>query len=87
MYPKLLFIYPKPLYRTFRVFGYNQPTHLGYYLGSDTPGVYPTTTGITEVNMKKDPGKNDKWYNLMGMEVTNPTKGIYVHHGKKVVFK
>lgn len=67
--------------------GYNQPTHLGYYLGSDTPGEYPTTTGITDVTVNKDKVKNDKWYTLMGVEVASPSKGIYIHHGKKVVIK
>lgn len=67
--------------------GYNQPTHLGYYLGSDTPGVYPATTGIKEVKNEIQNSANGKWYNLMGVEVTAPSKGIYIHNGKKVVLK
>ncbi len=27
------------------------------------------------------------WYNLQGMKVTNPQRGIYIHNGKKVVIK
>lgn len=67
--------------------GYNQPTHLGYYLGSDTPGVYPVPTGIKEVKSDSQNSGNGKWYNLMGVEVTTPSKGIYIHNGKKVVLK
>jgi hypothetical protein len=29
----------------------------------------------------------DRYYNLQGQPVTNPTKGIYIHNGKKVVVK
>lgn len=67
--------------------GYNQPTHLGYYLGSDTPGVYPVPTGIKEVKSDRLNSGDGKWYNLMGVEVTTPSKGIYIHNGKKVVLK
>ena len=27
------------------------------------------------------------WYNLQGVKVTNPQRGIYIHNGKKVVIK
>jgi hypothetical protein len=27
------------------------------------------------------------WYNLQGVKVTNPQRGIYIHNGKKVVVK
>lgn len=29
----------------------------------------------------------DRYYNLQGQPLTNPTKGIYIHNGKKVVVK
>lgn len=67
--------------------GYNQPTHIGYYLGSDTPGVYPTTTGIKEVKGDLQNNASDKWFNLMGIEVMNPSKGVFIHKGKKIVLK
>ena len=67
--------------------GYNQPTHLGYYLGSDSPGQYPTTTGIKEVKNEFQKTTKGKWYNLMGVEVIAPSKGVYIHNGKKVVLK
>lgn len=66
--------------------GYNQPNHLGYYLGSDAPGEYPVVTGIREIKGDATSKLNDdKWYNLMGVEVTSPSKGIFIHKGKKVV--
>lgn len=30
---------------------------------------------------------NGDWYNLQGVKVTSPQKGIYIHNGKKVVIK
>lgn len=30
---------------------------------------------------------NGDWYNLQGVKVTSPQKGIYIHNGKKVVVK
>ena len=71
--------------------GYNQPNHLGYYLGSDTPGCYPGHT--TAINQPKASvaSSTDKWYNLNGIQVANPQpqgkKGIYIHNGKKIVIK
>ena len=44
-----------------------------------------TTTGIQSINFKRE--KDDYFYNLQGVRVTNPTKGIYIHNGKKVVIK
>lgn len=46
-------------------------------------------TGIDGIN--NDANENvfadGKWYNLQGIEVKNPSKGIYLHNGKKVVVK
>ena len=28
-----------------------------------------------------------KYYNLQGIEVAHPVKGIYIHNGKKVIVK
>lgn len=67
--------------------GYNQPTQIGYYLGSDTPGVYPVATGISTVRENDCKKSEGKWYNLMGMEVKNPAKGIFIHNGRKEVVK
>jgi rhamnogalacturonan endolyase len=64
---------------------YNQPPHLGYYLADyiDTfQGV--SATGIQEVE-KPSPGlTDDAYYTLQGVRVAHPTKGIYLHQGKKI---
>lgn len=43
------------------------------------------TTGIKELETKKM--NNNKYYNLQGIEVAHPVKGIYIHNGKKVIVK
>ena len=40
------------------------------------------TTGITVINVKK---ADNTYYNLQGMKVENPSKGIYIYNGKKVI--
>ena len=47
-----------------------------------TPG---TVTGIETISTN---GNGDNtYYNLMGQPVTNPTPGIYIRGGKKVIVK
>lgn len=43
------------------------------------------TTGIKELETEKM--NNNKYYNLQGIEVAHPVKGIYIHNGKKVIVK
>lgn len=43
------------------------------------------TTGISTV--RKTQSADDTFYNLQGARVDNPTKGIYIQNGKKVVIK
>lgn len=44
------------------------------------------TTGIT--NSRREPiTANNKYYNLAGQKVMNPTKGLYIVNGKKVLKK
>ena len=38
--------------------------------------------GIT--NTATDDGR---WYNLQGQSVANPTKGLYIRNGKKIVIR
>lgn len=45
-----------------------------------------STTGIEDVYEIKLPA-NDRIYNLQGIEVKNPGKGIYIRGGKKVIIK
>ena len=33
--------------------------------------------------MKKD----ESYYNLMGVKVEHPQKGVYIHEGKKIIVK
>ena len=44
-------------------------------------------SGIAEVANDKDTVKDGKYYNLQGMEVSKPQKGIYIQSGKKIVAK
>lgn len=43
------------------------------------------TTGINE--LKTEVLNDNKYYNLQGVEVAHPVKGIYIHNGKKVIVK
>ena len=45
-----------------------------------------STTGIQTIkgNTQRQDGK---WYTLSGVAVDKPTKGLYIHNGKKVVIK
>ena len=52
------------------------------YKLSWTPG---STTGITQIENKTE--NDDAYYNLQGMRVAVPKKGIYIRNGKKVIFK
>ena len=66
---------------------YNQPPHLGYYLPDfiDTfQGDDPS--GISEPTIADTPEDNI-YYNLMGMPVDKPLKGIYIYNGKKILVK
>jgi len=45
------------------------------------------TTGIHSIENGKMKIENDVYYNLQGQRVENPTKGIYIKNGKKVVMK
>ncbi len=44
-----------------------------------------TTTGITSIN--DVPAAQSPYYNLEGMKVVNPSHGIYIHNGHKVIMK
>ena len=46
-----------------------------------------TPTGISEVQGAKRNVQDDVYYNLAGQRVVNPTKGVYVVNGKKVIIK
>lgn len=44
------------------------------------------TTGISEIETMRNVG-NETFYNLNGQKVQNPTKGLYIVNGKKVIIK
>lgn len=43
--------------------------------------------GIKTVNTIEVKADNNAWYTLQGVRVANPTKGVYIHNGQKVVIK
>jgi len=54
--------------------------------------VYPLpndpSVGVTEVTSDGDRWSDDpRFYNLMGQPVENPTQGIYIHRGKKIIVR
>lgn len=70
--------------------GYNQPTHLGYYLGSDilSDEIAWENGGYTSLSELKDEDtlNEDKTiYNLIGQPVKNPTVGVYILNHKKIM--
>lgn len=56
-----------------------------YCEGTYTWSVDGTETGIEDVEMQN--GKTESVYDLQGRKVENPTKGIYIINGKKVLVK
>ncbi|MDE6018200.1 MAG: hypothetical protein K2G85_05240 [Muribaculaceae bacterium] len=72
--------------------GYNQPTHTGFYLGSDcktSEGVWASagyTSGVEEISSQPS-SYDDVIYDLTGRRVDNPSSGIYIRNGKKYIIK
>ena len=56
---------------------------------ADAIAAYNTATGITEINIDNNgvAGEKDVYYNLQGVRVANPGKGVYIKNGKKVLVK
>ena len=49
---------------------------------------YQKPTGVTFVTVETKPIGSDDWYNMNGQKVGKKKpakKGVYIHHGKKVV--
>lgn len=60
--------------------------------GSSNPGYftykeYNVATSIEELPSESISAQDETWYNLQGVRVDNPAKGIYIVNGKKVVRK
>ncbi len=70
------------------------PAGKAYLLADDVPSNAPTlsfdfggdVTGISTIDNGQQTTDN-RWYDLSGRRVENPTKGMYIHNGKKVVVK
>ena len=64
------------------------------YTGGGSPSPAPSLnivldgsiTGIKNVTSNEE-SRNDKFYNLSGQQVSQPTKGIYIKNGKKYIIK
>ena len=66
---------------------YNQPPHLGYYLPDYIESFQGNDpTGIVEIVKEQEEGR-ETIYNLMGVPVAKPTKGVYIIKGKKTYIK
>ncbi len=55
------------------------------FIGMDFDDDENGTTGISEAQQRV--GEPDVYYNLQGQRVDNPTKGLYIKNGRKVVIK
>jgi hypothetical protein len=44
------------------------------------------TTGVADVRSKMADGRSE-YFNLAGQRVANPTKGLYIVNGRKVIIK
>ncbi|MCR5678955.1 MAG: hypothetical protein K6G08_01925 [Prevotella sp.] len=75
--------------------GYNQPTNLGYYLGTDLTSdaeAWQAAASLRQQSTAIQPlptivQTDDAWYNLHGMKVQTPTHGLYIHRGKLVIMR
>jgi hypothetical protein len=43
------------------------------------------TNGTTAIRQVRDTAEKDVYYSLNGVRVENPTHGIYIKNGKKVI--
>ena len=83
--------------------GYNQPTNVGYYLGSDQ-SVEQIWAAAAKVEADRQealdkiltgigevnsqtPAIHRGYYTLNGQKVVTPRRGLYIHNGRKVVVK
>lgn len=62
--------------------GYNQPTQLGYYLGSDPP-IPPTSTQCIYGETENKVVLKTLYYNLLGYPVSKETKGLLI---EKIIY-
>ena len=53
----------------------------------DFYGIDEETTGLNDVRSKMSEIRSDVFFDLQGRRVTQPTKGLYIVNGKKVIIK
>ena len=64
--------------------GYNMPTQLGYYLGSDLTSDDDIASGVEPAAVAA-PAADGPCHDLGGRIVDRPGRGIYIRGGKKYV--
>lgn len=77
--------------------GTNMPANKAYLrISGDGDALAPTldinlidseTTGISEIAKSQEPKANGQYFDLQGRKVANPTKGLYIVNGKKLIVK
>ena len=55
-----------------------------YIINGDDMIITSATNGIEENVIEK---QDNVYYNLQGIKIINPTKGIYIKNGKKIIVK
>ena len=70
-------------------YGFSQPA---YFCFDDLAVRFPKEeddieTGVKSIVADDQQTTDDAYYNLMGQRVENPTPGIYIHNGKKVIVR
>ncbi len=63
------------------------PTRTAKVLSQITKYLPASIVNGISVTLNNGNMKNDMIYNLQGQPVAKPTKGLYIHHGKKIVIK
>lgn len=64
--------------------GWSTPYNSSIFYLTSEAGV---ATSIAKPMVAMNGSMNEAYYTLQGMKVACPTKGIYIHNGKKVVIK
>lgn len=77
---------------TLMIFGIGQNCSVASRESDTKPVLYveydpAVDTGIASVTPDKGKAVDAAWYNLQGQRVDKPTKGVFIHGGKKVVVK
>ena len=68
------------------------PAGKAYLLASDVPSPDPArslnfTFDATAIKAVESEAQNGEFYNVAGQRVAQPTKGLYIVNGKKIVVK